>query len=273
MQNLEPHELALQLSPMDEETFASLVEDMKTGKVLEPIILYEGKILDGWHRYKAAKRAGKPFKTVEFDGDDPLLFVWQKNGLRRHWSQTDKALNYVKLMNFGKTWVGNGKHPRVGEATNADAAKAAGTSETTIGKAKTVLENAPEAAAAYEARQITAEDAEKIASKASKAKTPRQKKAIIEGGIKKASAKKAGQKKPKKPKESKSFDKYQSVRKILDALDAQKKLLGEWLEALDAGNYTPEAAAFVGRAMHKHAQAVTATGSKFIAYGEREMPK
>jgi hypothetical protein len=50
-----------------------------------PIVLLEGRILDGRNRYLAAKMAGVPFYTVTVPpGVDPRLFVERYNDHRRH---------------------------------------------------------------------------------------------------------------------------------------------------------------------------------------------
>jgi hypothetical protein len=72
------HELASQrgaVKPLD-----GLVEDIKLNGLREPIVLYQGKILDGRRRQKAGKKAGVPLRTRNFgdrpeDGSDPQIWL------------------------------------------------------------------------------------------------------------------------------------------------------------------------------------------------------
>src|SRR5262245_26574421 len=50
---LEPHQFALRFPAMTGEDFDELVEDIKKNGQLEPIHLYEGKVLDGRNRLAA----------------------------------------------------------------------------------------------------------------------------------------------------------------------------------------------------------------------------
>ena len=58
-----------------------------------PIVMFEGMVLDGWHRYQAALIAGvKPIFT-EFEGtaEDAAIFIVHENGDRRHLNGSQKA--------------------------------------------------------------------------------------------------------------------------------------------------------------------------------------
>jgi ParB-like chromosome segregation protein Spo0J len=103
MGSYERHELAMLFPPMDEEESAGLVADIRQNGLREPIILYQGKILDGWNRYLAcreiaAERGDDYLEDTyfdEFDGDDDdeaLLFVLARNAQRRHLNQSQKAV-------------------------------------------------------------------------------------------------------------------------------------------------------------------------------------
>jgi hypothetical protein len=82
---LEFHELA-NFYPMQESSrFEELVNGMRESGYRDefPIVLHEGKILDGRNRYNAAIRAGVEPYLVQFSGDDPVEFVIQANSNRR----------------------------------------------------------------------------------------------------------------------------------------------------------------------------------------------
>src|SRR5262245_24884979 len=95
------HDLA-ELFPLHEgPALDDLAEDMAgpTGQ-LEPVTLYQGKILDGRRRYLAARRQGLELKTRVFKGDDAqaLAYVVAKNLYRRHLSESERALVAAKIV-------------------------------------------------------------------------------------------------------------------------------------------------------------------------------
>jgi hypothetical protein len=51
----EQHVLARLLPPMGQEEFQRLAADLLAHGLLEEIVLYQGKILDGWSRYRACQ--------------------------------------------------------------------------------------------------------------------------------------------------------------------------------------------------------------------------
>src|SRR5688500_20160434 len=53
------HELADIVPLMEGEAFERLVEDVRSNGVLDAIVLYEGKILDGRNRYRALTEINK----------------------------------------------------------------------------------------------------------------------------------------------------------------------------------------------------------------------
>lgn len=90
----EQHPVALHLMPggMSNEEFDAFCEDVQERGIIFPVTLFEGKVLDGWHRYRAAHRTGKPFNTVEYKGSDPAGYVAACNVLRRKLSSLQRAL-------------------------------------------------------------------------------------------------------------------------------------------------------------------------------------
>src|SRR5205814_501562 len=62
-----PHELAKMFPPMSAEEKRDLAADIKRNGLLEPIITYDGKILDGVHRAAACLNAGREPRYLEFD--------------------------------------------------------------------------------------------------------------------------------------------------------------------------------------------------------------
>lgn len=79
---------------IEDGEFAKLKADVAAFGVREPIWLFDGKILDGRNRYRAAKETGVSAKFREFDGDaeKALEFVWSMNRTRRHLSASQSAM-------------------------------------------------------------------------------------------------------------------------------------------------------------------------------------
>ncbi len=84
---LEFHPLANQYPLLEGEPFEQLVESLREGFLIEyPIIIYEGRILDGRNRYRACREAGVPYLTQDFFGteEEAAEFVRKANEARRH---------------------------------------------------------------------------------------------------------------------------------------------------------------------------------------------
>ena len=82
----ENHPFADIFPPMAESELAELIEDIKAKGLQIPIVLYEGKILDGLNRYQACLKAGVKPKFSHYDGDDPIRYSLSLNAVRRHLS-------------------------------------------------------------------------------------------------------------------------------------------------------------------------------------------
>jgi len=78
---------------MEGAALAELAEDIKANGLLEPIELYEEKVLDGRNRLKACELAGVAplFATASINGSSPIAFVISKNLHRRHLTQSQRA--------------------------------------------------------------------------------------------------------------------------------------------------------------------------------------
>lgn len=94
MTRYEPHELALVFPPMTEPEFAAFKEDIREHGQHEPIVLYEGKILDGRHRYRACQELGREPRLVRFEGNARAAaqHVLGRNFHRRHLTASQRAL-------------------------------------------------------------------------------------------------------------------------------------------------------------------------------------
>jgi ParB-like chromosome segregation protein Spo0J len=95
---LEGHRLANYFPSMGEDEFNELVKGIKENGQLNPIMLYEGKILDGKHRFKACQKLGIEPITKEYKGNDPISFVISANIHRRHLTESQRAMLATKML-------------------------------------------------------------------------------------------------------------------------------------------------------------------------------
>jgi len=91
------HPLADFFPLMEDAAFEELVTDIKAHGVREPVVLYEGAILDGRNRYRASIQVGVACPTRTYDGDDPLEFAISLNLKRRHLNESQRAMVAAKL--------------------------------------------------------------------------------------------------------------------------------------------------------------------------------
>ena len=92
---MEFHEFAGIFPLLEEAELQELAVDIKQKGLIDPVFLYEGKILDGRNRYRACLKAEVEPRFEEYNGDDPVGFVVSKNLKRRHLNQSQ--LGFVAL--------------------------------------------------------------------------------------------------------------------------------------------------------------------------------
>ncbi len=98
MDEYQYHEAVHIFDPLNEEDLDSLVEDIRKRGLRNPILLYEGKILDGRHRLLACRMSGiePKFKDVTKEVDDPVAEVISQNQERRHLNQRQRLIAAAK---------------------------------------------------------------------------------------------------------------------------------------------------------------------------------
>lgn len=74
-ENIEFHQYANLFPMMGGRELEEFQWDIRQNGVREPVILFEGKILDGRNRYKAATALGKEVRFEQYQGDDALAFA------------------------------------------------------------------------------------------------------------------------------------------------------------------------------------------------------
>ena len=97
--DLKRHPLSAIFGNMPDSDFQSLLSSVESDGFIEPVIrMYEGQILDGWHRYRAAQELGiiRKLRFREWNEDshrdgDPKIFVLARNIERRHLNAAQRA--------------------------------------------------------------------------------------------------------------------------------------------------------------------------------------
>ena len=138
---LERHELSSIFGDMPDDDFQSLMESVKADGFMDYVIrMHEEKILDGWHRYRAALELNlvRKLRFVSWDAEKEggaVAFVAARNIERRHLSASQRAQIVVSLHErFG--WGGDrSKMPNGILKTQKDLAKQAKVGERTISRA------------------------------------------------------------------------------------------------------------------------------------------
>lgn len=90
---LERHDLSEMFSlPTNEADRLALGLHIKENEQINDIILFEGKVLDGWERYMSCLQQGITPKYREYKGPNPAAIAFGANALRRKLSSVQKAL-------------------------------------------------------------------------------------------------------------------------------------------------------------------------------------
>ena len=100
--DLKYHDLS-QIFPLIEgDEFDGFVEAFKKHGLLQQIVLYEGKILEGRNRHRAGKKLGYKFGAKDFTelapGKNPYEFVLVANVQRRHLTTEQKRALGLRLI-------------------------------------------------------------------------------------------------------------------------------------------------------------------------------
>lgn len=161
------------------ESIKRLAESIAKNDLLEDIVLYQGKILDGRSRQQACeldvcRSAGVVPRYSEYIGNAPAAYVASRNLERRDLTKNQKAAAAAKLLPMlekeaaARQKSGVSAHGREGPAGEKGkaaehAAKAAGVGTRTVERAKRVQEKgAPELVEAMEDGRVSIRAAEDL---------------------------------------------------------------------------------------------------------------
>jgi N6-adenosine-specific RNA methylase IME4 len=95
---MEFHKIANIFPIMQPDEYENLVADIKQNGLIEPIVLFEGKILDGRNRWKACLDAGIEPRFENYNGNSPISYVVSKNAKRRHLSKSQLAMIATEIL-------------------------------------------------------------------------------------------------------------------------------------------------------------------------------
>ena len=91
----EPHEAAALLPPLSEDRFARLKADIKANGQQRAIQIQRGRIVDGWHRFRACMELGIEPTVIEYLGDPYKLVA--ADALRRDLNASQRTMLFRKL--------------------------------------------------------------------------------------------------------------------------------------------------------------------------------
>lgn len=166
---MKTHEYAEAFPMATESELAEMAADIKQRGLLCPIIMLDGKVLDGRNRLRACEIAGVAPRFQEYAGADPLADVVSWNLKRRHLSTSQKATLAVALKPMFEEQArerqskAGGDHkalmanlPQADKGTARDqAAAAVGVSGRIVQDAEHVKKHSPEAFEEVKAGRMT----------------------------------------------------------------------------------------------------------------------
>jgi hypothetical protein len=142
--------------------FDEFKADVAKRGVIEPVVMFDGQLLDGRNRYMAARDLGIEYPVTDYAGDDPLGYVIAKNLARRHLTESQRAMVGAKLENMPAHRPAE-KDANLHTSRQA-AAERVNVSPRSIATAKVVQEQGiPEVGTAVERGDVSVSAAEKIA--------------------------------------------------------------------------------------------------------------
>lgn len=160
--SFESHPLADLLPEMSSDDFSALVASIRENGQRVPIVMYEGKVLDGRHRVRACADLGIDPVCETYDGDNPASHVLALNVSRRHLSPTQRAMLATTFLPalreeakarqaHGMTAPGRsapeGAQRSSPTRASDEAAAIVGVASRTVERAARVVEDAPDLAA------------------------------------------------------------------------------------------------------------------------------
>ena len=164
---------------LPDDELRELADDIAANGLRNPVVLFQGKILDGRNRYLACELAGVKPRFSEFQGDDPIGWVVSQNLHRRHLTASQRAVVAFDLLPLlekeakqrqrlskgrgkkgapiGATFSANGKASEL-------AARIAKSSSRHVERVKSISKRAPELIDEIRAGKLTVAVADRLAN-------------------------------------------------------------------------------------------------------------
>ena len=171
------HPLASLIPEMSESEYRELCDDVAAHGLRQPIVIYEGLVLDGRHRARACEETGAVPRFEEYAGDEPAAHVLSLNLHRRHLSVSQRSMIATDFLPHLEAeararQVEAGKAHGRGTDSSASfdaelsapsrpdrasdrAARAVGVGAPTVQRAKRVAQEAPDLVAAVRSGELT----------------------------------------------------------------------------------------------------------------------
>lgn len=163
MKQYEFHPISEIFPLLEGKEFEDFCGDLEANGLHEPIVLYQGKILDGRNRYRGCVARKLKARFEKFTGKDPIAFVLSKNLHRRHLDTSQRAMVGARIATLDQgEKESNGRDLsdrqgcRSGQISQGKAAKVMNVSERMVRDARKVQEEAvPEISEQVEAGNLT----------------------------------------------------------------------------------------------------------------------
>jgi len=145
------------------EEYEAFRSDIEAHGQRDPIILFEGQILDGRNRYRCCRDLGKEPVVEQYHGEDPLAYVLSLNLYRRQLSVAQRALIAAEFSSLRKQDETGNENPALNKLQLDEASKLMAVSARSISSAcKVVREGVPELLLAVRSGDITVSAAELV---------------------------------------------------------------------------------------------------------------
>lgn len=173
------HPACLAFPMMAEPELQALADDIKVRGLLNPVVLFEGKVLDGRNRLAACEIAGVEPRFVEWEGEgSPTEWVIATNLIRRQLTASQRAVVALDLLpvlereakerqrrSRGRGKKGGKELPAnsgKGKASQV-AAKIAKTNRQYVQDVKAIRQSAPEVVEMIRAGELTVPEGKRLA--------------------------------------------------------------------------------------------------------------
>ena len=180
--SFQQHPLSAAWPAMSDSDFQALQDSIMNIGVQMPIVIFEGQVIDGWNRYRAATALGMDCPATPFDESiDPVEFVKAMNDARRHITGSQRAIAIVAIHGWRPVGRPQNNVEATSTLTQEAMAAAAGVSKKTIQQAQ-VAQKAG-LAEKVKSGEMTVEQASNVAKGKPAKPAPKPAPAVVEPEI------------------------------------------------------------------------------------------